>query len=276
MNLVDTETTPLHEAYNAVKKEAAARGVETTWSEIVGLVPERVIFDAAAHHVQLRGFNTDMVLDHQVRRAAPKAETLNEFVASVASNNPVPGGGSVAAHVGALAAALAHMVAGLTVGRKKYVSVDMRMREIAGTASALQAELATLVQRDADAYATVSAAYKLPQDTDENKGARTDAIERALVGASNTPLETAQLCADVAALAAECARDGNTNAVSDAGVAALLASAAAKGAAYNVRINAKSMTNRAVADGLVAEANAAVERATANTRATLEIVERAL
>jgi glutamate formiminotransferase / formiminotetrahydrofolate cyclodeaminase len=276
MNLVDTDATPLHEAYDAVKREAAARGVETTWSEIVGLVPERVLFDAAAHHVQLRGFETAMVLDHQVRQTAPKAATLDGFVAAVASNNPVPGGGSVAAHTGALAAALAHMVAGLTVGRKKYVAVDTRMREIAGTAAALGAQLSTLVQRDAEAYTHVSAAYKLPQDTDDATSARAAAIERALVGASNTPLETAQLCADIAALAAECARDGNTNAVSDAGVAALLAEAAARGAAYNVRINAKSMADRGVAAGLIREADAAVTRATASTRAALEIVDAAL
>lgn len=276
MNLVDTDATPLHSAYDAVKKEAAARGVETTWSEIVGLVPERVLFDAAAHHVQLRGFSTDLVLDHQVRGAAPKAESLDDFVAAVASNNPVPGGGSVAAHAGALGAALAHMVAGLTVGRKKYAAVDTRMREIAGTAAALQAQLATLVQRDADAYATVSAAYKLPQDSDEDKAARAVAIERALVGASTTPLETAQLCSDVAALAAECARDGNTNAVSDAGVAALLAEAAAKGAAYNVRINAVSMTDRHVALRLVRDADAAVARASERTAATLAVVDKAL
>jgi glutamate formiminotransferase/formiminotetrahydrofolate cyclodeaminase len=276
MNLVDTDATPLHEAYDAVKKEAAARGVETTWSEIVGLVPERVLFDAAAHHVQLRGFSSDMVLDHQVRRAAPRSATVSDFVAAVASSNPVPGGGSVAAHAGALAAALAHMVAGLTVGRKKYAPVDTRMREIAGTAAALGDQLATLVQRDADAYATVSAAYKLPQDGADEKAARAAAIERALVGASNTPLETAQLCADVAALAAECARDGNTNAVSDAGVAALLAEAAARGAAYNVRINAVSMTDRDVAMRLVRDADAAVTRASDRTAATLAIVDKAL
>jgi glutamate formiminotransferase/formiminotetrahydrofolate cyclodeaminase len=276
MNLVDTDATSLHEAYDAVKKEAASRGVETTWSEIVGLVPERVLFDAAVHHVQLRGFTNDMVLDNQVRRAAPKTESVSDFVAAVASSNPVPGGGSVAAHAGALAAALAHMVAGLTVGRKKYASVDTRMREVAGTAAALGEQLATLVERDAAAYAAVSAAYKLPQDSDANKSVRAAAIETALVAASNTPLETAQLCADVAALAAECARDGNTNAVSDAGVAALLAEAAAKGAAYNVRINAKSMVDGAVAGRLVRDAADAVSRASASASSATGLVDAAL
>jgi glutamate formiminotransferase/formiminotetrahydrofolate cyclodeaminase len=276
MNLVDTDATPLHAAFDEVQKQATARGVETTWSEIVGLVPERVLFDAGAHHVKLRGFSADIVLEHQVRRAARKPETLNDFVAAVASNKPVPGGGSVAAHTGALGAALAHMVAGLTVGRKKYAAVDARMREVAGTATALGAQLAALVQRDADAYGDVSAAYKLPQETDDDKLARAAAIERALVGASRTPLETAQLCADVAALALECARDGNVNAVSDAGVAALLAEAAAKGAAYNVRINTKGMTDRAVADDLASDAGAAVARASLAAAEALRLVEEAL
>lgn len=276
MNLVDTEATPLHAAYDAVRKEAAARGVETTWSEIVGLVPERVLFDAGAHHVKLRGFSNDMVLEHQVRRAAPATESVSDFISAVASSKPVPGGGSVAAHAGALGAALSQMVAGLTIGRKKYASVETKMVEIARMAAELAARLTQLVQRDADAYAVVSSAYKLPQTSDDEKSARAAAIENALVGASRTPLETAQLCADVAALAADCARNGNTNAVSDAGVSALLAEAAAKGAAYNVRINAVSMTDKSVAASLVADADAAVKRASGSAAEAIAMVDKAL
>jgi glutamate formiminotransferase/formiminotetrahydrofolate cyclodeaminase len=275
MNLVDTDATPLHEAYDAVKREAAARGVETTWSEIVGLVPERVLFDAAAHHVQLRGFSSDMVLDHQVRRAT-QTQSVSDFIGSVASSEPVPGGGSVAAHAGALGAALAQMVAGLTIGRKKYAAVEGRMRDLAERAARLVAQLSELVKRDADAYATVSAAYKLPKESDADKAARAAAIERALVGASETPLLTARLCAEVAAVAAECARDGNSNAVSDAGVAALLAHAAAVGAGYNVRINAQSMTDRTTADRLIRDAEAAVDQAQVSAAAAIGVVEQAL
>jgi glutamate formiminotransferase/formiminotetrahydrofolate cyclodeaminase len=276
MNLVDTDATPLHAAYDAVQREAAARGVETTWSEIVGLVPERVLFDAAAHHVKLRGFGTDMVLEHQVRRVAPKTESVSDFIGAVASSKPVPGGGSVAAHAGALGAALAQMVAGLTIGRKKYAGVETKMVEISRMAAELSARLGQLVQRDAEAYSVVSAAYKLPQTTDDEKSARAAAIESALVGASRTPLETAQLCADVAALAADCAQNGNTNAVSDAGVSALLAEAAAKGAAYNVRINAVSMTDKSVAAQLVSEADAAVKRASHSAANAIGMVDKAL
>src|SRR5689334_2123313 len=109
MNLVDTDKTPLHRAFDMVKMEAQAQGVSATWSEIVGLVPERALFEAAARHVQLRNFSSEMVLEHKVRAAVQGGESLSGFIASVASNKPTPGGGSVVAHVGALAAALAQM-----------------------------------------------------------------------------------------------------------------------------------------------------------------------
>src|SRR5258708_28061608 len=119
MNLVDTEKTPLHNTFDFVKLRAEAEGAQVTWSEIVGLVPEKVLFDAAASHLQLKQFTTGQVLDKKVREAVSGGESLSGFVASVASAAPVPGGGSVAAHVGALAAALAQMGTGLTIGEKK-------------------------------------------------------------------------------------------------------------------------------------------------------------
>ena len=255
MNLVDTEKTPLHRAFDMVKMEAEAQGVSPTWSEIVGLVPERVLFETAARHIQLRDFKPEMVLEHEVRSAVQGGESLSGFIASVASSSPTPGGGSVAAHVGALAAALAQMVAGLTAGRKKYAAVDAEMRQLALDAAALVNTLSVLVKKDADAYSAVSAAYKLPSEPAEAAAARTDAITNALLGAADVPLETARACARVAELAATCATKGNTNAVSDAGVAALLADAACRGAVYNVRINVSSMADRSRGAGLVEEAN---------------------
>jgi glutamate formiminotransferase/formiminotetrahydrofolate cyclodeaminase len=276
MNLTNIDTTSIWRAYDAVKTEAEARGVSPTWSEIVGLVPERALFETAAHHIQLRGFSNAMLLEHKVRAATSGAQTLSGFVASVASSAPVPGGGSVVAHVGALAAALAQMVAGLTVGRKKYVAVDAEMRSIAERAAALGARLSALVKEDADAYALVSAAYKLTQDTEGKTTARAAAIQAALMKAAEVPLETARACAAVAQLGAECAEKGNTNAASDAGVAALLAEAACRGAAYNVRINIASMTNRAAGAPLAAEAERLVREAGAAAARAVATVERAI
>jgi glutamate formiminotransferase / formiminotetrahydrofolate cyclodeaminase len=259
MNLVDLERTPLFRAYDVVKMEAAAHGVAPTWSEIVGLVPERALFDTAARHLQLRGFSPDLVLERKVRQAASGGESLSGFVSSVASSTPTPGGGSVAAHVGALGAALAQMVAGLTVGRKKYAAVDAEMKEVGLTAAALVNTLSTLVTRDADAYGAVSAAYKLPKEPAEAATARSEAITNALLGAAEVPLETARACARVAELAATVANKGNTNAVSDAGVAALLAEAACKGAAYNVRINVAALDDRSRGEHLIRAAMELVE-----------------
>jgi glutamate formiminotransferase/formiminotetrahydrofolate cyclodeaminase len=276
MNLVDTEKTPLHQAYDMVKMEAEARGVTPTWSEIVGLVPERVLFDAAARHIRLKNFSTDMVLERKVRSAVTGGESLSGFVASVASPSPTPGGGSVAAHVGALAAALAQMVAGLTVGKKKYAAVDAEMRELAVRAAALGNTLAALVARDAAAYAIVAAAYKVPAEGDTQQREKTAKIDAALLHAAEVPLETARACADVAELALAVAERGNTNAASDAGVAALLAEAGCVGASYNVRINVGALSEKARGAALSDDAKALVARTKALVRTTTEVVEKGL
>ena len=125
MNLVDTEKTPLHNAFDFVKLRGGG-GRQVTWSGIVGLVPERVMFATAVSHLQLRQFTPAQLLERQVREVTSGGESVSGFLASVASSNPVPGGGSVAAHASALAAALAQMVAGLTIGKKKYAAVGRR------------------------------------------------------------------------------------------------------------------------------------------------------
>ena len=274
MNLVDLEGTPLHRAYEMVRLEAAAHGVTPTWSEIVGLVPERALFEAGARHIQLRGFTPQMVLDRRVREAVTGGESLMAFTASVAASTPAPGGGSVAAHVGALGAALAQMVAGLTVGRRKYASVEPQMKDLGLKATALVTQLQELVVRDAKAYEAVTIAYKLPKDNEEQAALRTTAIDGALVGAAQVPLETARACAAVAGLAAEAAEHGNTNAASDAGVAALLAEAACRGAVYNVRINVSSMTNKSRGTPLAVEAEEILKDASKYAAAATSVVER--
>jgi glutamate formiminotransferase/formiminotetrahydrofolate cyclodeaminase len=276
MNLTDTDTTPIWRAYDTVKLEAERRGVSPTWSEIVGLVPQRALFETAAHHIQLKGFSNAMVLEHKVREATSGGETVSGFVAAVASSAPVPGGGSVAAHVGSLAAALAEMVAGLTIGRKKYVAVDADMKDLAASAVTLGARLSALVEEDAESYTLVSSAYKLPKDAPEQAAARDAAIQTALVRAAEVPLETARACVAVAKLAAICAQKGNTNAVSDAGVAALLAEAACKGAAYNVRINVSSMKDPQMGKALATEASKLVHECASAAIDAISAVERAI
>lgn len=246
MNLVDTEKTPLHRVFEIVKNEAAAHGVTPTWSELVGLVPERVLLEAGARHVQLRGYSPDMLLERKVRAVMAGGESVDAFISRVAGPTPTPGGGSVAAHAGALGAALASMVTGLTIGKKKYQAVEEEMKALALRASALRRELSALVQRDADAFDVVRSAYGMPKETPEQQVARDAAIQSALIGAAEVPLETALAAVEVATVAASVAERGNSNAVSDAAVAALLAEAACKGAVLNVRINLASLGDDAM------------------------------
>ena len=274
MNLVDTEKTPLFRAYDMVKMEAQAQGVSPTWSEIVGLVPEKALFETAARHIQLRDFKPEMVLENKVRAAVQGGQSMTGFVAAVAAPVPAPGGGSVAAHAGALGAGLAQMVAGLTAGKKKYIAVDAEMRELALKAAGLVNTLSALVAKDADAYTMVTDAYKLPSEPEDAAAKRKDAITQALLGAAEVPLETARACAEVASLAATCATKGNINAVSDAGVAALLADAACRGAVYNVRINVSSLDDKSLGAGLIAEANQLLAQTRAAVDAATSAVEK--
>jgi glutamate formiminotransferase/formiminotetrahydrofolate cyclodeaminase len=251
MNLVDLDGTPLHRAFEMVRMEAEALGVSPTWSEIVGLVPERALYETAPRATCSSAASRQAwcSIVACVKRS-PVERPWRDSLPAVASPTPAPGGGSVAAHVGALGAALAQMVAGLTVGRKKYAAVDAEMKELGLKAAGLVHELQKLVERDALAYGEVTTAYKLPKEPRQQNALRTKAIDDALVHAAQVPLETARACAAVAALAATAAEHGNTNAASDAGVAALLAEAACRGAVYNVRINVSSMTDksRGIAD----------------------------
>jgi glutamate formiminotransferase/formiminotetrahydrofolate cyclodeaminase len=276
MNLVNIEETPMYRAFDMVKMEAAASGVSTTWSEIVGLVPERALFDAAARYMQLEHFTPDQVLERRVRDAVRGGIGLSAFVATVASPTPTPGGGSVAAHAGALAAALAQMVAGLTVGRKRYASVEGEFKELALRAAELGQRLSALVELDAKAYEAVTAAYKLPKEPEDAATHRDAAITAALIGAAEVPLETARSCAEVAELAEVAAARGNSNAISDAGVAALLADASCRGAAYNVRINVASLPQRQAGRALVEAVDEFVRQSSAATARVLDLVEKAI
>jgi formiminotetrahydrofolate cyclodeaminase len=167
----------------------------------------------------------------------------------------------VAAHAGALAAALAQMVAGLTIGKKKYAAVEGEMKEAALKAVAVGNTLASLVKRDAEAYSHVSEAYKLPKEPADAATRRNEAVTSALLKAAEIPLETARASVEVAEIAALVAEKGNTNAMTDAGVAALLAEAACKGADYNVRVNVSALDDPAKGAQLASESTRLVKKA---------------
>jgi methenyltetrahydrofolate cyclohydrolase len=199
--------------------------------------------------------------------------SLDSFVAAVASDAPAPGGGSVAALAGALGAALAAMVAGLTVGRERYAVHDAEMRSLLAQADALRRELLALMDADTAAYTAVMAAYKLPKETETQRAERAATIQVALRGAAETPLDAAAACTDVLRLAARAAAHGNRNAASDAAVSALVSYAGLRGAARNVLVNLKSIDDAAfcrAAETRVAELLAAGEQALAEALAAAD------
>ena len=180
--------------------------------------------------------------------------TLKAFIDKVISNDPVPGGGSVSALNGALAASLAAMVANLTVGRKKYVEVTDLMQELAGRLEKTAGRLLADVDRDSDAYNRVFAAFKLPKETDEEKAARSEAIQRETKYAAEVPMEVARAVPDVLPQIAAVAQRGNSTAVTDADVAMMCARTAVLGALLNVKINLSSIKDEAYVKAMSEEA----------------------
>jgi formiminotetrahydrofolate cyclodeaminase len=185
-------------------------------------------------------------------------KTLQQFLDELASSDPVPGGGAVAALAGSLAAALVAMVCQLTIGRKNYAPVEDEMRAILPHAQERRARLTTLIDADVNAYARVMDAYKLPKTTEAEKTARVEAIQAALKDAARVPLEVATACAEVFGMARVVAEKGNKSAASDGKVGMLLAQTGLHAAAYNVEINLQSITD----PQFVAETQAALKQLT--------------
>jgi len=199
-----------------------------------------------------------MILDQSVRR----------FLDELASSAPTPGGGSAAAVMGAMGAALVAMVCHLTIGKKDYEGVEAAMREALAQAEALRQRLTAMVDADVQAFDALMAAYKLARSTDQDKAARGQAIQDALKQATDVPLDCAAACAQVIDLARRVAPHGNRAVISDAGVAALAAHAALRSAALNVFINAPSIkdaefvrSRRARLEQLLAQGGDASEQA---------------
>jgi formiminotetrahydrofolate cyclodeaminase len=168
-----------------------------------------------------------------------------DFLDKLASSAPEPGGGSASALAASIGAALVSMVANLTIGKEKYADVQDQVKKLVDDSEKVRAELQSLVQKDTEVYGVLAKAFKMPRETDEDKAARNEAIQEACKEATMVPYAIAEQCLEVAKLSEEAADIGNVNAVSDAGVAALLAEAAAQCAALNVKINLGTITDEA-------------------------------
>lgn len=178
---------------------------------------------------------------------------LNEFLEELGSNSPAPGGGSISALAGALGGALSAMVCRLTVDNSKYAEVQSEIAAILVQADACTDKLAGWIDADTEAFNQVMAAYKLPKETDEQKAARTAAIQKAMLFATELPLGVAASCLKVLGMAEQVLTIGNSNAASDAAVAGLMAHAGLHGALYNVKINLSSIKDQTIQQDIQAK-----------------------
>jgi glutamate formiminotransferase/formiminotetrahydrofolate cyclodeaminase len=305
MNITDINATPLHVAFDEVCRAANERGVRVTGTEIVGLVPRRTLIDAGRYFLRKQQRSTG-ISDEEIIQTAIRSMGLSElkpfvtsekvieemiaphhqnklvgmtckaFANETASESPAPGGGSISAYMGALAAALGTMVANLSAHKPGW---DDRWEEFSNYADQGQVhlkELLALVDEDTDAFNRIMDAFKLPKATPEEKEARTAAIQAATLYATEVPLRTMKAAAAVMSLVRAMAEQGNPNSVSDAGVGALAARSAVLGAYLNVQINAAGLKDRTKADAILAEAKAIAEKAEKDEAEIMATVSRVI
>lgn len=306
MNITDINVTPLHVAFDEVSRCAQNRGVRVTGTEIVGLIPKRTLIDAGKYFLKkqqrstgipendiikiaiksmglddLKEFNPREKVIEFLLEDAQKSEklidlTVKGFGDETSRESPAPGGGTISAYMGALGAALGTMVANLSSHKAGW---DARWEEFSNWADKgqmVQAELMMLVDEDTEAFNRIMEAFGLPKGTDEEKAARSAAIQAATLFATEVPLHTMKASYKVFEICKAMAEEGNPNSVSDAGVGVLAARAAVLGAGLNVKINAAGLKDRTTADKLVGEANELIKKANEQEAEIMKIVEEKL
>lgn len=304
MNLTDISRTPLHVAFDEVCRKADARGLRVTGTEIVGLVPKRALLEAGRYFLRKQHRSTG-IAEEEIVRLAVKSMGLDDlkpfhpeekvieylleaedkkkrlidmtckgFAEDTASESPAPGGGSISAYMGALGAALGTMVANLSSHKAGWDDRWEEFSDWAEQGQALLCELLHLVDEDTEAFNCIMAVFAMPKSTDEEKAARSAALQEATLYATQVPLRTMKAAVKVFPLVGAMASEGNPNSVSDAGVGALAARSAVLGACLNVKINAAGLKDRATADALVAEAETLAAEAVRREAEVLRIVEQ--
>ena len=294
MNITDIDATPLHKAFEEVSRAAAARGLRVTGAEIVGLVPKRVLLEAGRYFLEkqqrslglpeeeiirlavksmslddLKPFNPkEKVIEYLIDDEAEAAEreklirmSVKDFARETASESAAPGGGSISAYMGALSAALATMVANLSAHKRGWDDRWKEFSDVAEKGQSIMNELLTLVDEDTRAFNRIMDVFAMPKGTPEEKAARAAALEEATLNAAKVPLRTMEASLRALPLAKEMAEKGNPASASDAGVAALAAVAAIRGADLNVRINAAGLKDRKTAEDLASKASAIIKEA---------------
>ncbi len=284
MNITNMNDTPLHVAFDEVTRAAAARGIRVTGTEIVGLIPKRALIEAGKHYLR-RQQRSLGIPESDIIKIAVKSMGLDElkpfepgekvieymleannaskklvdmtcvgFADETASESPAPGGGSISAYMGALAAALGTMVANLSAHKAGWDDRWEEFSDVAEKGRDIQDRLIHLVDEDTEAFNRIMGVFAMPKKTDEEKAARSAALQEATLYATEVPLRTMRAAYETFDVLEAMAVKGNPASVSDAGVGALAARSAVLGAQLNVRINAAGLKDRTVADKLLAEA----------------------
>lgn len=305
MNMTNINVTPLHVAFDEVCRCAQNRGIRVTGTEIVGLVPKRALIDAGKYFLRkqnrstgipeediiriavksmglddLRPFNvSEKVIEYRMEDADSKKLvnlSVEAFANETSRESPAPGGGTIAAYMGALGAALGTMVANLSSHKAGWDERCPEFSQWAERGQILKDNLLHLVDEDTEAFNEIMAAFAMPKLTEQDKALRSQAIQNATLHAAEVPLQTMKASMEVFDLCRAMAAEGNPASVSDAGVGALAARAAVLGAGLNVKINAGSLKDRSSADALIAEADRLIGDANKAEQEVLAIVESKL
>jgi glutamate formiminotransferase/formiminotetrahydrofolate cyclodeaminase len=258
MNFTNVRETPLHRVMASIRREAARYGTSVTHTELVGMIPEDALIEAARWHLQLDIFEPDQVIERRIRTL--EAVPPGTFLDAVAAGEATPGGGSVSAMAGALGSALATMVGRLSVDGRPAPEAETALREAIERAEALRAALAQRVEEDATAYTAAMRARRLPKHTEAAKRRRREAIETAMIQATEVLLGTACDASEAMDVIALVVDEGNVHAVTDAGTGAWMALASVQGAALAIRANARLIADETLAETWREEAAARVAR----------------
>lgn len=305
MNVTNISTTPVHVAFDEVTARAADRGIRVTGAEIVGLIPKKVLLDAGKYYLakqqrscgiaeeeiikiavksmgldDLKPFNPrEKVIEYLMEDGLNGSRKLVDFTCKglafeTASESPAPGGGSIAAYVGALGASLGTMVANLSAHKPGWDDKWRYFSDWAEKGQEIIAELLYLVDEDTAAFNKIMACFGMPKGTDQEKAARTAALQEATIYATEVPLRTMKASFRAFDIVRVMAAEGNPNSVSDAGVGALCIRTAVQGAYLNVKINASGIKDRSIADKILSEAAAISEAADKNEKEILAVVNK--
>lgn len=246
MNLTDYEQTSVELVFDAVRREAAGHGVDVVGSEIVGLIPQKALDQVAAADLRVENFKSSMILENRLAEimssSGVRPDTVRGFIERVASADPVPGGGSVAALAGALGAALGQMAIEITKTKKNYQEHATRYSHALNRLAGLRTTLLELVDADSAAYGKVMAAFKIPKES----AGRDGAIQEALIHATDVPARTASIAAEAFRLLEGLRPVIHSNVSSDLEVGCQMLRSALKGGIANMRINIKDIKDAEV------------------------------